>query len=95
MSLGKSTTAVFPSIVEFSLLMLLQKRSYMVKFAPSPIMKRGSNLTQKYKYLSEKYQWLLQYSRTSVARTLMAHLLGYFELVLKFLGKNPIAADLA
>ena len=34
------------------------------------------------------------YSRTSMARTLMAHLPQMFRLVLESLGKNPIAADL-
>ena len=39
---------------------------------------------------SEKHS----YSRTSVARTLMARLPGLYELVLESFGKYPIAADL-
>ena len=35
-----------------------------------------------------------KYSRTSVARTLMARLPRLFELDFESLGKNPIAADL-
>ena len=34
------------------------------------------------------------YSRTSVARTAMPCLPGYFELVHESLGKHPIAADI-
>ena len=36
----------------------------------------------------------LKYSRTSMARKPMARLHGYFELVLDFLGKNPIAGGI-
>ena len=35
-----------------------------------------------------------KYSRTSMARTLMALHHGCFELVFESVGKNPIAADL-
>ena len=34
------------------------------------------------------------YSKTSMARTLMARYHGCFELVLESLGRNPLAADL-
>ena len=40
------------------------------------------------------FLWSYMYSKTSVARTLMARLHSCFELVLESLGKNPLAADL-